>query len=118
MKKLLLPALSFILFACNHGPSYTYYFTEGNKGLDHKIPYPEALTAYNKAIELKPDYAAAYANRGRLEIKMQDFYGSQNDLRKALALDPKMTDVYYFIGYAKWQVGDFEGSRLAYNKEI
>ncbi|HEY5325566.1 MAG TPA: hypothetical protein VIJ27_01080 [Mucilaginibacter sp.] len=118
MKKFLIPVLSCVLFACHHGPSASDYVKEGNKGLTHKIPYREALAQYDTAIELNPDYVVAYANRGRLKIKMHDFYGAQNDLLKALALDHKMTGVYYFLGYAKWQVADFDGSRLAYNKEI
>jgi tetratricopeptide (TPR) repeat protein len=118
MKKAVILILSFVLFACNRGPSAEAYVTEGNKGLIHKIPYHEALADYNAAIELKPEYAIAYANRGQLEIKMHNFYGAQNDLQKALSLDHKMVGVYYYLGYAKEQVGDHEGSQLSYTQAI
>jgi tetratricopeptide (TPR) repeat protein len=118
MKKLFIIILPFILFACKSGPSATYYFNEGNKGLTRKIPYHDALRAYNKAIELKPDYTLAYAGRGQLEIKMHNFYGAINDLQHALSIDKKIKGIYYFIGYAKTQVGDQDGAREAYTKEI
>jgi len=118
MKKLLILALSFLLFACKQGPSPAAYVTEGNKGLSHKLPYREALAAYDTAIALKPDYVIAYAGRGQLEIKMHNYFGALRDLQKALAMDPKLTGLYYFIGYAKEQVGDHVGSQLAYTKEI
>jgi tetratricopeptide (TPR) repeat protein len=118
MKRLLIVALSLLLFACNQGPSAMDYFKEGNKGLNHKLPYREALMAYNKAIELNPDYAVAYAGRGQLEIKMHNYFGAIGDCQKALSMDPKLTGMYYCIGYAKEQIGDHEGSQLAYTKEI
>src|SRR5271166_3930666 len=118
MKKILVPVLSIVLFACNSGPSAADYVTEGNKGLSHKIPYTVAFIAYNKAIELKPDYVVAYINRGRLEIKMHNFYGAQVDFQKALSLDHKLTGVYYFLGMAKELVGDHDGALLAYTKAI
>jgi len=118
MKKLLILVLSFVLFACKPGPSATYYVTEGNKGLSHKMPYREALAAYNKAIELNPDFAVAYDGRGQLEIKMHNYFGALRDFQKALSIDHKLTGLYYFMGYAKEQVGDHEGSQVAYTKAI
>jgi tetratricopeptide (TPR) repeat protein len=118
MKNPLILILSFAFFACNHGPSAKAYVAEGNKGLSHKLPYREALAAYNSAIELKPDYAVAFAGKGQLEIKMHNFFGAINDLQKAMSLDPKLTGLYYFIGYAKEQVGDHEGSQVSYTKAI
>jgi tetratricopeptide (TPR) repeat protein len=118
MKALLILALSCVLFACKQGPSAAAYVAEGNKGLNHKLPYREALAAYNSAIDLKPDYAVAYAGRGQLDIKMHNFFGALNDFKKARSLDPKLTGLFYFIGFAKEQVGDHEGSQVAYTKAI
>ena len=35
-----------------------------------------AMADYNKAIELKPDFAEAYTNRGNLKTKMNDLQGA------------------------------------------
>ncbi|MCZ6628161.1 MAG: tetratricopeptide repeat protein [SAR324 cluster bacterium] len=46
-----------------------------------------ALQAINYAIDLKPDFAAAYANRGILHDKMSRHEQALQDYRKALKLD-------------------------------
>jgi len=118
MKKTIFLALPFLFFGCHTGPSAADYVKEGNQGLTHKIPYTAAYIAFSKAIALKPDDTIAYANRGRLEIKMQNYFRALKDFQKVLSLDRKMTSVYYYMGVAREQVGDQEGSQTAYSKAI
>jgi tetratricopeptide (TPR) repeat protein len=118
MNKLLMIVVGAALLSCNRGPGAEAYFNEANKGLDHHIPYHAALADYNKAIELKPDFAIAFANRGRLLIKMHNFYGALLDLQKASAMDHKLRGLSYYTGYAKGQVGDQQGALLAFSKAI
>jgi tetratricopeptide (TPR) repeat protein len=118
MKRSIFFALPFLLFGCHTGPSAADYLREANKGLTHKIPYTKAFIAYNKVIALKPDDTIAYANRGRLEIKMHNYFGALSDFQKALALDKNMKGLYYFMGVAREQVGDHQGALLAYTKAI
>ena len=49
-----------------------------------------ALQAINHAIDLNPDFAAAYANRGILYDKMSRHEQALQDYRKALKLDSDM----------------------------
>ncbi len=59
----------------------TYY----TRGLAHseKGELKLAITAYTKAIELKPDYAAAYYNRGGTWLRLEEREKAKSDLAAA-----------------------------------
>jgi len=72
--------------------------------------YEKAIEYFTKAIELKPDYAEAYFNRGLAYFKMGSRYtteGRENlnsaivDFSKAIELNPNFIDAYYSRGLAK-----------------
>ena len=48
--------------------------------------YYGAIADYTKAIELDPDYASAYANRGINKENLGDLNGACKDWRKAASL--------------------------------
>lgn len=50
----------------------------------------EALAALGQALEAKPDFAAAYANRGILHDRMGEHERALTDYRRALELDPEL----------------------------
>jgi tetratricopeptide (TPR) repeat protein len=56
----------------------TRYADEGN--------YVEALRYFNRAIEIDPDNATAYFNKGTVKVKLGDLTGSKNDFLKAFTL--------------------------------
>ena len=56
--------------------------------------YKEAITNYNKAIELKPDYAEAYNNRGNALNKLGENEEATYSYYKALKLDPKYVEAH------------------------
>ncbi len=53
-----------------------------------KVDYVGAIEDYTKAIELKPDYASAYNNRGVAYEKVGKFKQAIENYRKSLAIDP------------------------------
>jgi len=72
--------------------------------------YEKAIEYFTKAIELKPDYAEAYYNRGLAYLKIGSKYtaeGRKNlnsaiaDFSKAIELKPNYVDAYYSRGLAK-----------------
>ena len=57
--------------------------------LGHK---EEALADYDKAIQLKPDFAHAYLTRGQVNELLGRHDEAQADYDKALDLDPDLQD--------------------------
>jgi Flp pilus assembly protein TadD len=49
--------------------------------------FSEALQNYNKAIELNPQDAAAFFNRGTIKVRFGDFTGARADFRNAHKLN-------------------------------
>jgi len=87
---------------------------------DAKAALDAAIADYSKAIELKPDFADAYYNRGLAEqAKAFTFGGRQGttrseldgaiaDYSKAIELKPDFADAYYNRGKAKEFPADVE----------
>ncbi|MBI3376892.1 MAG: tetratricopeptide repeat protein [Nitrospirae bacterium] len=61
--------------------------------------WKEALDAYTKAIELKPDYGAAYFIRGRAYLELGNHQQAINEFSKAIELMPDYIDAYYTEAY-------------------
>ena len=51
--------------------------------------FPEALTAYHKALSIRPDFAPAYVGLGVSEFFQQHFGPALADFRQVTRLDPK-----------------------------
>ena len=49
---------------------------------------PRAIVDYTKAIELKPDYASAYSNRGEAYVKRAIMETPSQTMTKAIELEP------------------------------
>ena len=79
MKKLLLFLV--VISLSGFGQTATEYYNRGVEKSDLK-DYTGAITDYNKAIQLKPDYAAAYNNRGAAKSKLEDYRGAIADYNK------------------------------------
>lgn len=55
---------------------------------------PGAIAALDKAIELKPDFARAYLQRGRLHLMQGAVDATLADFDKALLIDPDLAEAY------------------------
>ncbi len=71
--------------------------------------YAGAIDDYNKAIELNPNYAIAYYNRGGAKYDLKDYAGAIEDYNKAIELDQKCKHFYYFRAKSKKEIGDIKG---------
>lgn len=78
----------------------------------------DALTDFNQAIELRPDYAEAYANRGRLYVDRESYHEAITDFDKAIELSPKLTQAFGNRGLAYQNLGDDENATRDYTKAI
>ena len=60
--------------------------------------YRGAIADYDRAIELRPDYAEAYYLRGSAKMGLGDYRGAIADYDRAIELDPKDAGAYYDRG--------------------
>ena len=105
---------------------YSYYdwFLKGyNAGEEKK--YSDACFYYQKAIELKPDYAAAYNNWGGVltDLAKQKgdeslYYESIEKYKKAIELNPDDADTYYNWGDALTDLAKQKGDESLYYEGI
>ena len=56
--------------------------------------YDAAIQDYNKIIELKPDNADVYFNRGRVKARIGQFNAAIKDFNKAIELKPDFANAY------------------------
>ena len=93
-------------------------FEEGNNFHD-KYNYQKAIESYNTAINLNPNYAAAYYKRGK--IYFYDFNEDERaiaDFSKAIQIQPNYDDAYYERGNAYKNSDDYEKAILDFDKAI
>lgn len=78
----------------NSHKDYKYYFNlgiqEANVGNIN-----EAMTAYNKVIELKPDFAPVYMFVGILEFQKENYKKAYEYYSKTIDIDKNMVDAYF-----------------------
>jgi len=70
--------------------------------------HEKALAAYNRAIELKPDYAIAYHNRGLLHVKLDQNEKAIEDFDKAIELDDRFSNAYRNRGQLHLKLKNYE----------
>jgi len=91
-----------------------------NRGLEYmnENKMDQALTDYNKAIELKPNYTEAYVNRGNIMRGNQKNVDALNDYNKALAVNPNFSKAYFNRGILYMNEQRFEESLSDFSKAI
>ena len=77
-----------------------------------------AIEDYDRAIELKPDFAAAYYYRGVAKFMQRDYRGAIADCDRATELKPDYVVAYYNRGGVKSALGDERGAREDYDRAI
>ena len=65
---------------------------------DRKYDFDKAIQHFNKLIELNPDSAEAYYNRGTAYGRKGDFKRSIEDFNRAIALNPHYAEAYHNRG--------------------
>jgi tetratricopeptide (TPR) repeat protein len=80
--------------------------------------YAGAISDYDKAIELNPDYTRSYCNRGFAYGFLDKYTESLSDLDKAIKLDPGYVEAYTLRGITKDDMGDHAGAIADFSKSI
>ncbi len=81
-------------------PNKARPFCNYGKALADAGDASEALTYYNRAIELNPSFYAAYYNRGNAKLNLGDYGGAVADYQEALRINPYYSDANYNSGIA------------------
>jgi len=78
----------------------------------------KSIADYSKAIELAPDSADVYYNRGDAYDEMGEYGKAIDDYNKAIELDPNHALAYYNRGCAYGEIGAYDKAIADYNKAI
>jgi len=95
----------------------TEWLEKGNK-LGTSGNYIDAEKAYSKAIELNPQDAYAYSNRGVIYDKLGNTQQAINDYNRAIELNPQLAYAYYNRGVTYGEIGNYQQAIIDYNKAI
>jgi tetratricopeptide (TPR) repeat protein len=77
-----------------------------------------AITSFDKAIRLKPDYAEAYNARGIAHDNLAQFERALKDYDEAIRLNPGYVEAYYNRANAYSDAGQYEESLKDYTEVI
>ena len=111
-------ALGSPLITANANPLARQYFDQGIEKYDSGN-YQGAILDYTKAIEIDPNNANAFVNRGIAKgDSKKGFLDAISDFSKAIAIDPKYAPAYYNRGRVKFNMEDFLGAISDYSKAI
>jgi Flp pilus assembly protein TadD len=80
--------------------------------------YQEALTAYDKALGIKPDYHLAWNNRGYALQNLGRYEQAVASYDKALEIKPDLHEVWNSRGYALQNLGRYEQAVASYDKAL
>lgn len=70
-----------------------------------------AIDKFSKAIELEPDFSAAYDGRAYAKMLLKDYAGAVADCDKVIELDPEDERAFLIKGASRFYMNDFKGSR-------
>ena len=97
-------------------PAEANYF-RGN-AYHYKGDYDRAIADWDRAIQLKPDYADAYNNRGLTYDSKGDHDRAIADYDKAVQLKPDFAEAYLGRGAAYNYKGDYDRAIADYDKAV
>jgi tetratricopeptide (TPR) repeat protein len=93
------------------------YFEEG-VGLFDQENYDGAIRSFTEAIRIHPEYADAYAYRGRSYAGKEDYDLAIADCNEAIRIDPLFVLAYISRGNAYSHKGNYDRAIADYNEAI
>ncbi len=102
-----------LLLAAGYGTKQTdlndavTYYNRGNAYFE-KGQHDQAISDYNKALEINPRYAEAYNNRGNAYSEKGQYDQAISDFNKALEINPRYAGAYNNRGIAYMLKGKYD----------
>jgi len=94
------------------------FFARGVALEEDPSSYKDAITAYNKVIEMEPQHAAAHINLGTLFYNLQDYGLAEAHYRKAIEADPRYALAYFDLGNVLDETGRLEEAVRIYKTAL
>lgn len=116
-------ALQYFDSAVTLDPGFTEAEAQLAESLYSLRRYSEAITAYDKVIELDPNRIGAYNDRGLAKINVNDNFGAISDFSKSIELrklkaDSSLNDTYEHRAEAYTKVSNFGSAIEDYSRAI
>jgi len=109
--------LAAITQAIDLAPRAAWYFSRGN--LYYNLQkYDLALSDWNKAIKINPNYADAYNNRGLLYYDQKKYELALADYSKAIDINPNLAEAYNNRGNLYYNLQKYDLALSDYSKAI
>ena len=91
-----------------------------NRGFKYfrKGQFDQAISNFNKAIELDPGVTLCYFARGQIFLAKEQIDNAISDFNKTIELNPYYTDAYIFRGSAYFKGGQLDKAIVDYNKVL
>ena len=93
------------------------YVQSGNAAYT-KGKYDQAILDYTKAIDIDPEFAKAYDNRGAAYAQEGNLSGAISDFTMAIANSPNDAEAYNNRGHAYAKLGNYVPAIFDYNEAI
>lgn len=108
MKKVLL-IIIISLTTTVFGQTAQEYYSKGTDKANSR-DYTGAISEFNSAITLEPNFTDAYYNRATSKLYIKDYTGAIKDFDKAIDLLPEFVNAYLNRGNAKFMLHDLKGA--------
>jgi WD40 repeat protein/tetratricopeptide (TPR) repeat protein len=80
--------------------------------------YDEGISAFDRAIALDPNFAAAYLHRGKAYADKNDYHHAIEDYDRAIALDPGYAEAYYYRGRTYQEKKEYDLALADYRQAL
>jgi CHAT domain-containing protein/tetratricopeptide (TPR) repeat protein len=94
-----------------------YWFERGNKQLEAG-DFEEAITSYDKALNLKPNYYLAFNNKGRVLFNLGRFEEAFISFDKVVKIKPDYHETWSDRGVVLVNLGRFEEAFVSYKEAL
>ena len=98
-------------------PEAIKFFQNGMALIDSE-DYDNAIQAFNRALDISPDFADAYEKRGMIWYYKRDFDKASKDYQKALEINPENVGAYNDFGVIHNDNGNYLEARECFDKAL
>lgn len=92
-------------------------YNQGLKKIQHQ-QYTKAIDKYTQAIEIDPEFIAAYLKRCEAYNQLGNYHGILEDCYQIITINPAIIKAFYYQGRARYRLGFTQGAINSYSEVI